>query len=48
MNPSPNISKSNVIGCEAKYELSKKRSQGFLSEIEVFGKYNHIMWLYNI
>src|SRR6218665_1029862 len=37
---SPNILRSTVIGCEAKYELTKKRSQGevFCSEIEVFGQ----------
>jgi len=38
----PNISRSGrtVIGCEAKYELSKKWSQGgtLCSEIEVFGE----------
>jgi len=32
-----NISRSTAIGCEAKYERSKKRSQGgFFSEIEAF------------
>src|SRR6218665_2614335 len=28
MHPSPNILKSTVIGCEAKYELTKKMCQG--------------------
>jgi len=41
MHPSPNILRSTVIGCEAKYELTKKRSQKEIicSEIEVFGLY---------
>src|SRR6218665_3624374 len=36
----PNILKSNVIGCEAKYLVSKRRFQEgiFSSEIEVFGQ----------
>ena len=36
----PNISRSTVIGCEAKYELTKKRSRGGIlySEIDVFGQ----------
>jgi len=39
MHPSPNISRSTVIGCEAKYELSKKKvSRRNFSEIEVFGE----------
>jgi len=28
MHQSPNILRSTVIGCEAKYELTKKRCQG--------------------
>ena len=37
MHPSPNILRSDVIGCEAKYELAIKRSKGgIFSEIEVF------------
>ena len=37
---SPNISRSSVIGCVWKYELSKKRchEEIFCSEIEVFRK----------
>ena len=40
MHSSPNISRSSVIGCIAKYELTKKRChEGMLcSETEVFGK----------
>jgi len=40
-----------VIGCQAKYELTKKRSQGgiFCSEIEVFGQEKgHICLIYQI
>ena len=48
MYPSPNISRSTVIGCEAKYELTKTRSQGriFCSVIEVLGQENgHICYI---
>jgi len=49
MHPSPNILRSTVMGCEAKYELTKKRCQGgiFLSEIEIFGQENggHICYI---
>jgi len=40
VHPSPNISRSSVVGCVAKYELTKKRCNDgmFSSEIEVFGK----------
>ena len=43
MHPPPNISRSTVIGCEAKYELTENRLKGpqggmFCSEIEVFGQ----------
>jgi len=35
----PNILRSTVIGCEAKYELTKKGvKEEFLSEMEVFGE----------
>ena len=37
MHPSPNISRSSVIGSVEKYELTKKRvKKEFFSEIEVF------------
>jgi len=38
MHPSPNVSRSSVIGCEAKYELSKKKvsRRNFCSVIQVF------------
>ena len=38
MHPPPNILRSSVIGCVAKYELAKKRCNGVIicSEIEVF------------
>src|SRR6218665_2453497 len=48
MHPSLNILRSSVMGCEEKYELTKKRCQEgiFLSEFEVFGQqrgsYNQI------
>ena len=49
MHPSPNLLRSTVMGCEAKYELTKKRCQGgiFWSEIEVFGeeKLGHICYI---
>src|SRR6218665_3598443 len=49
MHPSPNLLRSTVMGCEAKYELTKKRCQGgiFWSEIEVFGeeKWGHICYI---
>ena len=40
MHPPPNILRSTAMGCEAKYELTKKRCQGgiLLSEIEVLGQ----------
>jgi len=40
MLPSPNIFRTTGIGCEAKYEATKKRSSGGISdcEIGVFGK----------
>ena len=50
MHPSPNILRSTIMGCEAKYELIKKRCQGgiFLSEIEVLvkkrGSYNYVIY----
>jgi len=36
----PNISRSTVIGCEAKYELTKERSSGRISggQKEGFGQ----------
>ena len=39
INP-PNILRSTVIGCEAKYELTKKKvsRKNIFSEIEVFGQ----------
>jgi len=35
------------MGCEAKYELTKKRCQGgiFLSEIEVFGQEKDVIYV---
>ena len=47
MHPPPNIFKSTVMGCDAKYELTKKICQGgiFLSEIEVFGKEKGIIYI---
>src|SRR6218665_2663574 len=47
MHPSPNILRSTVIGCEAKYELTKKRCQGgiFLSGIEVCGQEKGVMYV---
>ena len=39
MHPSPNILRSTVIGCEAKYELNKRGlKEEFFSEIEAFGQ----------
>src|SRR6218665_1931678 len=37
MHPSPNISRSSVIGCVAKYKLTKRRCNGviFCSEIQI-------------
>ena len=53
MYPSPNILRSTVIGCEGKYELTKRRCQGgfSLSEIEIFGQdlgqeKGHICYVY--
>ena len=42
-----NILRSTVMGCEAKYELTKKRCQGgiFLSEIEVFCQENGVIYV---
>ena len=39
MHPSPNISRNTVIGCEAKYEVTKKVLQ---QEFRV-GKYPHFV-----
>ena len=43
----PNILRSTVIGCEAKYELAKKRCQGgmLFSEIKVFGQEKGVMYV---
>src|SRR6218665_1873759 len=39
MHPSPNISRSTAIGCEAKYELTRSQRRNlFCSEIEVVGQ----------
>ena len=50
MHPSPNISKRSVIGCVAKYELTKKGvglMDEFFSEIEIFHQEKgHIIMLY--
>src|SRR6218665_3048418 len=48
MHPSPpNILRSTVMGCKAKYEMTKKRCQGaiFLSEIEVFGQEKGVIYV---
>ena len=46
----PNILRSTVIGCEAKYELTKKGvMEEYFSEIEAFGKEtSHIRVIYVI
>ena len=50
MYPPPNISRSSVIGCVWKYELSKKKCDDgiFCSEIEIFlvkkGPFNYVIY----
>ena len=46
----PNISRSSVIGCVAKYELTKKRCHEgmFCSEMEVFLPRKGSYMLYNM
>src|SRR6218665_3253699 len=45
IHPSPNILRSTVMGCEAKYKMTKIRCQGgiFLSEIDVFGQEKRVI-----